>query len=76
MALPLLVSQRGQITLPAAIRKKYSIDSSTPLIAEETPEGVLLRKANLIPMKTYFGGEIKEWENQDKIRPRDKKWLK
>ncbi|HCU25220.1 MAG TPA: hypothetical protein DF383_09390, partial [Deltaproteobacteria bacterium] len=68
--------ERGQITLPAMMRKKYSMDSSTPLIAEETPEGILLRKANLIPMKTYSEGEIQEWKKQDKILPRDKKWLK
>ncbi len=76
MAIPILVSERGQITLPASIRKKYSIDSNTPLIAEETSEGVLLKKANLIPMKTYSDSEVKEWEKQDQVLPRDKKWLK
>ncbi len=76
MSIPILVSERGQITLPVSIRKKYAIDSSTPLIAEETSEGLLLKKANLTPLKTYSDSEVKKWKEEDKIMPRDKKWLK
>ncbi|MBI2336676.1 MAG: AbrB/MazE/SpoVT family DNA-binding domain-containing protein [Deltaproteobacteria bacterium] len=76
MSTPVIVSERGQITLPASIRKKYAIDQNTPLIIEETSQGVLLKKANLIPLKTYSDSEIANWEEADKILPKDKKWLK
>jgi len=76
MAIPILISERGQITLPASIRKKYAIDSNTPLIVEETPEGVLLKKASLTPLKSYSKQEIQTWVKEDQPLGRDKKWLK
>ena len=71
-----LISERGQITLPASLRKKYSLDKNTPVILEETTKGLLLRKVSLIPTRHYSDAEISEWQSEDKVLPRDKKWLK
>jgi len=75
MAQTVLVSERGQITLPTGVRKKYALTKDTPLILEDTGQGILLRKASMIPLKVYSGEEIQDWVKEDKILPRDKKWL-
>jgi len=76
MSHTLIISERGQITLPVSVRKKYSLGGNTPLVLEERPEGLILRKASLIPLQTYSMEEIQGWLQQDKILPKDKKWIK
>ena len=76
MAQTVLVSERGQITLPTAIRKKYALTKDTPLILEDTEQGLLLRKASMIPLKVYSDEEVEKWVREDEILPKDRKWLK
>ena len=40
-----IISTKGQVFLPKAIRKGRNWDAGTRLIVEDTPEGVLLRPA-------------------------------
>jgi AbrB family looped-hinge helix DNA binding protein len=42
-----VVSTKGQIVLPATIRKQHHWDTGTRLIVEETSEGVLLKEASI-----------------------------
>lgn len=71
------LSERGQITLPASVRKKYSLEKNTPLVLEETKNGLLLHKADVVPLRHYTDEEIGKWIKEDKLLPRDeKKWLK
>ncbi len=76
MSHTLLISGRGQVTLPVSIRKKYSLDENTPIILEETHDGILLKRAHLIPVKTYTDKEVEGWVDEDTLEARDKKWLK
>lgn len=39
------ISTKGQVILPKAIRKRQDWDAGTRLMVEETPEGVLLKRA-------------------------------
>ncbi|CAM4001999.1 AbrB/MazE/SpoVT family DNA-binding domain-containing protein [Paracoccus yeei] len=39
------ISTKGQVILPKAIRKRRDWDAGTRLMVEETPEGVLLKRA-------------------------------
>ena len=39
------VSTKGQVILPKAIRQRRDWDTGTRLIVEETPDGVLLKRA-------------------------------
>lgn len=39
------VSTKGQVILPKAIRQRREWDAGTRLIVEETPDGVLLKRA-------------------------------
>lgn len=51
-ALITTLSTKGQIILPAAIRKRHQWAAGTRLTVEETPEGVLLKPAPLFPRTT------------------------
>ena len=43
------VSTKGQVILPKAVRERREWDAGTRLIVEETPDGVLLRRAPAFP---------------------------
>lgn len=40
-----IISTKGQVILPKSIRQSKHWDAGTRLIVEDTPEGVVLRKA-------------------------------
>jgi AbrB family looped-hinge helix DNA binding protein len=43
------VSTKGQVILPKAVRQRRDWRAGTRLIVEETPDGVLLRRAPVFP---------------------------
>jgi AbrB family looped-hinge helix DNA binding protein len=45
-----VVSTRGQVILPKAIRQRRRWGAGTRLVVEDTPDGVLLRPAPLFPV--------------------------
>lgn len=47
------VKHKGQVTVPARIRKKLNMDEGTLLEVEERPEGVLLK-----PMPEIKAGQV------------------
>ena len=44
-----IVSTKGQVILPKAIRQQRRWNAGTRLVVEDTPEGVLLRPVGLFP---------------------------
>ncbi|MGV6876249.1 AbrB/MazE/SpoVT family DNA-binding domain-containing protein [Pseudochelatococcus sp. B33] len=68
-----IVSTKGQVILPKAIRQRRAWEAGTQLVVEETPEGVLLRPAPSFPETRpdeVFGslaykGEPKSIEDMD-----------
>lgn len=62
MQMTLSVSGRGLIALPAAIRKAAGIRPQDTLIAETTPEGILLRPAVTLPVEIYSPERISEFD--------------
>ena len=44
-----VVSTKGQVILPKAIRQHRDWSAGTRLVVEETPDGVLLRRAPAFP---------------------------
>ena len=63
----LIVSDRGQITLPATIRKKYGIKGGSALIIEERNNELLLKPAAIMEMDIYSDEQIAEWDKADQI---------
>jgi AbrB family looped-hinge helix DNA binding protein len=43
------VSTKGQVILPKAIRQRRNWPAGTRLVVEETPDGVLLKAAQVFP---------------------------
>jgi AbrB family looped-hinge helix DNA binding protein len=48
-----VVSTKGQVILPKAVRQRQQWQAGTRLVVEETPEGVLLKAAPLFPVTKH-----------------------
>lgn len=47
------ITSRGVVTLPAKLRQALGLKADDLLIAETTPEGLLLRPAVMLPLDVY-----------------------
>jgi AbrB family looped-hinge helix DNA binding protein len=47
------VGKRGTVVVPAALRRKFGIEEGGLVIAEERPEGILIRPATAVPVEIY-----------------------
>ena len=59
------VSRRGVVTLPAKLRQALGIKGDDQIIAEATPEGLLLRPAVTLPIEIYGGKRIREFDDAE-----------
>jgi antitoxin PrlF len=67
MRASLTVSSRGQITLPAQIRKRMGIASGGVVILEEREGEVSLRPAAVLEIETYSDADIARWDADDSL---------
>ena len=56
------ITSRGVITLPAKLRQVMGLKADDHLIAETTPEGLLLRPAVTLPIELYSPEREREFE--------------
>ena len=63
----LTVSGRGQITLPASMRKRLGIEAGGVLIAEEREGDIVLRPAAVMEIETYSDADIARWDAEDRL---------
>jgi AbrB family looped-hinge helix DNA binding protein len=47
------IGKRGSFVIPAALRRRFGLEEGALVIAEERPEGVLIRPALAVPIETY-----------------------
>lgn len=64
----IIVSSRGQLTLPAELRKKYRIDEGSVLIAEDRNGEIVLKPATVMEVEYYSDEQIKDWLNVDAFK--------
>ena len=69
----IIVSDRGQVTLPQEIRKRLGIKAGTALVAEEEGGKVVLRPAAVTPVEIYTDEEIQGWLVADKVSDKERK---
>ncbi len=62
MQATLTLSNRGIITLPAKLRQALGLKADDQLIAETTPEGILLRPAVTLPLELYTPERLQEFD--------------
>jgi antitoxin PrlF len=77
MKTTLTVTSRGVITLPAKLRQALGLKADDQLIAETTPEGLLLRPAVTLPIELYSDKRVREFDEAEsdlaQVLPRRKK---
>jgi len=47
------VGKRGTLVIPARLRRRFGLEEGSEVIAEETPEGILIRPAITVPIELY-----------------------
>jgi antitoxin PrlF len=65
MQATLTVTSRGVVTLPAKLRQAMGLKADDQLIAETTPEGLLLRPAVTLPVEIYSDKRVAEFDEAE-----------
>jgi AbrB family looped-hinge helix DNA binding protein len=47
------IGKKGVVVIPARLRRRYGLEEGSLVIAEETPEGILIRPAVAMPVEIY-----------------------
>jgi len=59
------ITSRGVITLPAKLREALGLKVEDHLIAETTPDGLLLRPAVTLPIEIYSPAREREFDEAE-----------
>ena len=62
MQAQLTINSRGVVTLPAKIRQAMGFQANDQLIAEITPQGLLLRPTVTSPLEMYTPERMQEFD--------------
>lgn len=65
MKATLTLTNRGVVTLPAKLRRALGLKPDDQLIAEMTPEGLLLRPTVTLPVEIYGEKRIREFDEAE-----------
>ncbi len=55
------IGKRGVFTIPASLRKRFGLEDGSLVIAEERPEGILIRPAIATPIEIYSNERTAEF---------------
>jgi AbrB family looped-hinge helix DNA binding protein len=47
------VGKRGAVVIPSALRRRFGIEEGSLVLAEERPDGILIRPAVALPLESY-----------------------
>ena len=62
MQATLTINSRGVVMLPAKLRQAMGLKADEQLIAETTPQGLLLRPAVTLPLELYTPERVQEFD--------------
>lgn len=65
MRVTVTITERGVVTLPAKIRRELGLRGGDQLLAETTPEGLLLRPAVTLPLEIYTEDRKREFDEAE-----------
>ena len=68
----LVVSGRGQITLPALLRKRFGIKRGDVLILEDRGNEIVLKPGVVLEVEIYSDEQIAEWDAADLLSDRER----
>lgn len=63
----LIVSNRGQITLPAATRKSLGINGGDVVILEDRGNEIVLKPGVVVEVDVYSDEQIAQWDAADRL---------
>jgi len=63
----LIVSSRGQVTLPAALRKRLGIAPGDVLIVEDRDGELVFKPAAVLEVERYTDEQIAQWDRDDTL---------
>ena len=62
-----LVSNRGQLTLPAALRKRFGLQCGGAVILEEHNNELVIKPAAVLEIEMYTDSLIAQWDVEDRL---------
>lgn len=63
----LIVSNRGQLTLPANLRKRFGIKNGGAVILEERDNELVLKPAMVLELEMYTDAQVSAWDEADRL---------
>jgi AbrB family looped-hinge helix DNA binding protein len=63
----LIVSSRGQVTLPAALRRRLGIAPGDVLIVDDRAGELVLKPAAVLEIEHYTDKQIAAWDRDDAL---------
>ena len=63
----IIVSNRGQITLPMSLRKRLGIKDGGAVILEERDNELILKPAMVLEVEMYTDAQVAEWDKADRL---------
>lgn len=73
MSETLIVSNRGQITLPAATRKRLGIEGGDIVILEDRGNEIVLKPGVVLEVEIYSDEQVAAWDAADKLDEAERK---
>lgn len=71
----LVVSSRGQITLPASLRRRLGIKAGDVMILEDRDHEVVLKPGLVIEIQTYGDEQVAQWDAADKLSDHERRQI-
>jgi len=75
MSSTVVVSERGQITLPARVRKRLGISGGDVVILEDRTSEIVLRPGIVLEYESYTDEQIAEWDAADTLDDQEREHL-
>ncbi len=69
----LIVSNRGQLTLPANVRKRFGIKNGGAIILEERENELVLKPAMVLEVEMYTDEQVLAWDKADRLDDAERK---
>ncbi len=63
----LIVSSRGQVTLPVGMRKQLGIAPGSAVIIEQRDGELTLKPATVLEIEAYSDAQIADWDREDAL---------
>ena len=72
MTTTLVVSNRGQVTLPAAMRKRLGINGGDVVILEDRGSEIVLKPGVVLELDLYEDEQIAQWNADDRLQDHER----